>query len=89
MNHIQTFNENIDDNEPYIIMCFNINLKRDDINPEGILKSPPIKGIKKLKRWVQIINHLNMILKMTAGKNVYIEKYNFETMEDLDKWENK
>jgi hypothetical protein len=30
-----------------------------------------------------------MILKMTAGKNVYIEKYNFETMEDLDKWENK
>jgi len=24
---------------------------------------------------------------MTAGKNIYIEKYNFQTMEDLDKWQ--
>lgn len=73
------------ENEPYIHMLFNMNLRGGD-NPEGILKSPPIKGIKNLKRWFMIINQTNLILKMTAGKNIYIEKHNFETMEDLDRW---
>ena len=74
-------------NEPYIIICFNVNLKREDNNPEGVLKGEPIRGIKNMKRWFEKINHQNRILQMTAGKNIYIEKYNFQTMEDLDKWQ--
>ena len=30
-----------------------------------------------------------MFLTMGIGKNVYIEKYNFETMKDLDEWSEK
>lgn len=86
MKHLSKFNESLD-NEPYIIMVFNANLKVDDNNPEGLLKGQPIRGIKKIKKWFKIINHQNMILRMAAGKNIYIEKYNFETMEDLDNWE--
>lgn len=88
MKHISKFNENID-NEPYIIICFNINLKKDDNNPEGLLKGEPIRGIKNIKKWFKIINHQNMFLTMGIGKNVYIEKYNFETMKDLDEWSEK
>jgi len=82
---MRKFTESVSDNEPYFYMIFNINLKNSAENPEGILKSPAIRGIKNIKRWFQIINHMNVILKM-AGKNIYIEKHNFETMEDLDKW---
>lgn len=39
-----------------------------------------------MKKWFKIINHQNNILRMNVGKNIYIEKYNFETMEDLDRW---
>lgn len=73
------------DNEPYLHMIFNINLRAKDDNPDGILKSPPIRGIKNIKKWSRIINHTNTFLS-SIGKNVYIEKHNFETMEDLDKW---
>lgn len=82
---MRKFTESVDDNEPYFYMIFNINLKGDN-NSEGILKSPPIRGIKNIKRWFEIINFTNRYLTMGAGKNVYIEKHNFETMEDLDKW---
>jgi len=85
MKHISKFNENLE-NEPYIIIYFNINLKQDDNNPEGVLKGEPIRGIKNIKKWFKIINHQNMILTMQAGKNIYIQKYNFENTEDLDKW---
>ena len=87
MKHISKFNESIE-SEPYIIICFNINLKQDDNNPEGVLKGDPIRGIKNIKKWFRIINHQNMILKQ-AGKNIYIQKYNFETMKDLDEWSEK
>ncbi len=73
--------------EPYIIICFNVNLKKDDNNPEGVLKGEPIKGVKNMKRWFQKINHQSRILEMSVGKNIYIEKHNFETMEDLDRWQ--
>lgn len=81
---IKKFNE-MAEGEPYFHMIFNMNLKGGE-DPEGLLKSPPIKGIKNIKRWMKIINHTNLVLSMNAGKNVYIEKHNFETMEDLDKW---
>ena len=81
MKYINKYNESIE-NEPYIIMVFNMNLRVEDENPEGILKSPPIRGIKNMKRWFQKINFQNR----TFPKNVYIEKHNFETMEDLDRW---
>lgn len=77
------------DKEPYIIICFSANMKKDDNNPEGILKGKPVRGIKNMKRWFQIINFQNRVLQMGAGKNIYIEKYNFQTMEDLDKWESE
>lgn len=83
MKHINKYNESIE-NEPYIIMVFNMNLRKDDENPDGILKSPPIRGIKNMKTWFQKINFQNRTLQT---KNVYIEKYNFKTMEDLDRWE--
>jgi|688.fasta_scaffold647999_1 hypothetical protein len=86
MKHINKYNENIE-NEPYFIMVFNMNLKKDDVNPEGILKSPPIRGIKNMKRWFGIINFQNRTMGMQVGKITTIEKYNFETMEDLDRWE--
>jgi hypothetical protein len=86
MKHINKYNENID-NEPYIIMVFNMNLSNENTSPEGILKSPPVRGIKNMKKWFKIINFQNRILGMQAGKIVTIEKYNFETMEDLDRWE--
>jgi hypothetical protein len=79
--------KHINDNEPYFIMVFNMNLKKDDVNPEGILKSPPIRGIKNMKRWFEIINFQNRTMGMQVGKITTIEKYNFETMEDLDRWE--
>ena len=82
MKHIKKLNENLD-SEP----CFSVNLKQDDKNPEGILKGEPIRGIKKMKRWFQIINIQNQIITMQVGKNIYIEKHNFETMEDLDRWQ--
>jgi hypothetical protein len=81
MKHLNKFNE------PYIIICFNVNLEKEDNNPEGVLKGEPIRGIKNMKRWFEKINYQNRILTMTAGKNIYIEKYNFQTMEDLDKWQ--
>lgn len=82
---MRKFTESVD-NEPYFYMIFNVNLKNSSENPEGILKSPPISGIKNIKRWFEIINFTNRTLKVGSGKNVYIEKHNFETMEDLDKW---
>jgi hypothetical protein len=86
MKHINKYNEGLD-NEPYFIMVFNMNLKSDDKTPEGLLKSQPIRGIKNMKRWFQKINYQNRVMGQTAGKIVTIEKYNFETMEDLDRWE--
>lgn len=84
---INKFNQSeMIENEPYIIICFNVNLKQNDNNPEGVLKGVPVRGIKNMKKWFQIINHQNNILRMNVGKNIYIEKYNFETMEDLDRW---
>ena len=55
-----------------------------DINMD---KGEPIKGVKNMKRWFQKINHQSRILEMSVGKNIYIEKHNFETMEDLDRWQ--
>lgn len=44
---INKFNQSeMIENEPYIIICFNVNLKQNDNNPEGVLKGVPVRELK-------------------------------------------
>lgn len=76
--------EQYSENEPYIVLVFDMNLKNNKDDKDFILKSDPIYDLKKIKKIMRIVEWNNRIMGQMVGKAVEVEKHNFSKWEDLE-----
>ena len=79
---LKTFEQH--EEEPYIVLIFDMSLRNDKSEKEFILRSEPIYDLKKIKKIMQIVPYTNRMMGQMAGKVVEVEKHNFSKWEELD-----